>query len=234
MIKGLKRIASLTLCCGMMISHVFGVNYKSEYIDSQKERIKESGIIEEFNVIWEDFDKNEDYNERDYIGFYSSLLMMPEYVVDSFIMSGWEFHISDVELGKIDRFREYGSGIVGLSDFDKEEIWVYKGDWLFNKQTVVHEMGHFVEMCMVGDGISDDDFNREKDKLIEIIRKYAGSSRNEAYAEIWYEICKYGGNLDRDGLRELMEGCEGCFGEVYEDWLRFERFDSEGVRVKGI
>ena len=60
------------------------------------------------------------------------------------------------------------------------------------------------------------------------------SSRNEAYAEIWYEICKYDGNLDRSGLRELSEGCKGCFEEVYEDWLRFERFDSEGVRVKGI
>ena len=233
MIKGLKRIVSLILCCGMMISPVFGVNYKSEYIDSQKERIEESGIIKEFNVIWEDFDKNEDYTERDYIGFYSSLLMMPEYVVDSFIMSGWEFHISDVELGKIDRFREYGSGVVGLSDFDKEEIWVYKGDWMFNKQTVIHEMGHFVELCMVGDGISDEDFIRERNELIEIIRKYAGSSRNEAYAEIWYEICKYDGNLDRSGLRELMEGCKGCFWEVYEDWLRFERFDSEGIKVNG-
>ena len=121
-----------------------------------------------------------------------------------------------------------------VSDFDKEEIWVYKGDLWFNKQTVIHEMGHFVELCMVGDGISDEDFIRERDELIEIIRKYAGSSRNEAYAEIWYEICKYGGNLDRDGLRELSESCKGCFWEVYEDWLRFEEFDSEGVRVRGI
>ena len=94
MIKGLKRMVSLILCCGMMVSPVFGVNYKSEYLDSQKERIEESGIVKEFNVVWEDFDRNEDYSEKDYIGFYSSLLMMPEYVVDSFIMSGWEFHIS--------------------------------------------------------------------------------------------------------------------------------------------
>ena len=230
----IKKIVSLILCCGMMISPVFGVSYKNEYLDSQREKIIESGIIEEFNVVWEDFDENEDYTERDYIGFYNSLLMMPEYVVDSFIMSGWEFHVSDVELGEIDEFREYGSGVVGLSDFDKEEIWVYKGRLLFDTQTVIHEMGHFVEMCMVGDGINDEDFNRERDELIEIIRKYAGSSKNEAYAEIWYEICKYNGNLDRSGLRELMEGCKGCFWTVYEDWLRFERFDNEGVRVNGI
>lgn len=229
----IKKIASLILCCGMMISPVFGVNYKSEYLDSQKERIEKSNIVNEFNVVWEDFDKNRDYSERDYIGFYNSLLMMPEYVIDSFIMSGWEFHISDVNLGKIDRFKEYGSGVVGLSDFDKEEIWVYKGDLLFNSQTVVHEMGHFVELCVVGDGISDEDFIRERGKLEEIIRKYAGSSRHEAYAEIWHEICKYDGNLDRSGLKELKEGCEGCFEEVYEDWLRLERFGNEGVRVNG-
>ena len=216
-----------------MINPVFGVSYKNEYLDSQREKIIKSGIIEEFNVVWEDFDENEDYKERDYIGFYNSLLMMPEYVVDSFIMSGWEFHVSDVELGEIDEFREYGSGVVGLSDFDKEEIWVYKGRLLFDAQTVIHEMGHFVEMCMVGDGISDENFIRERDELMEIIRKYAGSSKQEAYAEIWYEICKYDGNLDKDGLRELMEGCKGCFEEVYEDWLRFERFDSVGVRVNG-
>lgn len=229
----IKKLVSLGLCCGLMICPVFGVSYKNEYLDSQREKIIESNIVNEFNVIWEDFDRDEDYSERDYIGFYSSLLMMSEYVIDSFIMSGWEFHISDVELGKIDRFREYGSGVVGLSDFDKEEIWVYKGDLLFNRQTVVHEMGHFVELCMVGDGISDEDFVRERENLEEIIRKYAGSSRHEAYAEIWYEICKYDGNLDRSRLKELSVECEGCFGEVYEDWLRFERLDSEGVRVNG-
>lgn len=230
----IKKIVGLILCCEMMVSPVFGVSYKSEYLDSQKETIRESNLVNEFNVVWEDFDENRDYNERDYVGFYNSLLMMPEYVVDSFIMSGWEFHISDVRLDKIDEFREYGSGVVGLSDFDKEEIWVYKGDLLFNSQTVVHEMGHFVEMCMVGDGISDEDFNRERENLEEIIRNYAGSSKHEAYAEIWYEICKYDGNLDRDGLRELSVECEGCFGEVYEDWLRFERLDDEGIRVNGV
>lgn len=227
----------------------------SEYYKIKLTTVEESGIINEWkeSVIFTDCSEKYEFGLKDYIDFYYSLLSVPEYVRDSFVMSGWTIYVVDCDICELSEYSMYLNAN-GLTDYEDESIWIDKGELIFDGKVVWHEFGHFVDVAMglgesldesldkdsrledLGDwwirrkgSINEKVFESEKESLIENIRPYAGESSIEAYAEIFRVLCQCRGDLEDERVEKIRENCSGCFEVVWNDWSRIEELGEIGV-----
>ena len=144
--------------------------------------------------------------------FYETLSYLPKNYLNDFIKSDWSFYVTNKNLSEFYNNLDYFSA-VGLTDCNKEIIYIKTPIFFMGIKTILHEFGHFVSYNY-NISLPLNIFEEEKNQLSNFIRPYAATNPSEAFAELFsFYMINHNNNEKMNDFKNILPLCYDFISE---------------------
>lgn len=148
---------------------------------------------------------------------YLALSDVPKKYLDQFVKQGWTMYVVDSDISTVHpEYKNFAENAAGLTDPNRHEVYIRSNSSGLSN-TVRHEMGHFAAL-ITQKCLPQTYYQKEKDALTTLLRKYADKSRDEMFAETFAYIAK--NKNSQEAIEQLQAVAPETYTFVFENFFK--------------